>query len=245
MSTHGVRKGLLCFAVTSVASLPSIAANAKALGSSAVSDAVLAAEINLTIQDLPSTIRWSPPVPRSPGIGEGRHFVACMRAAGGVSAKISPDVFGIVGTPSGVDSVDVESPVYERSSGGFPFVTSEVVFVTSTAQATRDLAAMKTTADLACLSKIFGPGLSRSHVKVTASRRSRPSYGTGNRGVHVRSEFTGARLPSINYADYYFYAVGRAEIAVAFSSSAAQPFSSVFADAVVAKIMTRAESLLG
>lgn len=244
MSTHGVRKGVLFFAVAAVASIPPIAANAKALGSSAASDAALAAKINLTINDLPSAIKWSPPVPRSPGVGEGRLFVACMKAKGGIAANISPDLFGIVGKPGGVDTVDVQSPGYERSSGGFPIVTSDVVFVTSAAQATDDLAAMKTKADLACLPKIFGPGFPKS-IRETVSRRSRPSYGMGNGGVHVRSELTGAGLPSPNYSDFYYYVDGRAEITIGIGSSAAQPFSSNLADAVVAKIMTGAKSALG
>jgi len=224
--------------------MPSIAASAKAMGSSAASDASLAAKINLTFIDLPSAIKWSPPVPRSPGTGDGRLFVACMKAKGGVATNISPDLFGIVGKPGGVDTVDLESPAYERSSGGFPIVTSDVVFVTSAEQATDDLAAMKTKADLACLPKIYGRGFSR-YIRVTVSRRSRPSYGTGNGGVHARSAFTGAGLPSPNYSDFYYYVDGRAEITIGFGSSVAQPFSSSLADAVVAKIMTRAKSVLG
>jgi hypothetical protein len=245
MSTSGVRKGALCFAVAAAASIPSIAAGARAMGSKAASDAAVAAKINLTLNDLPSAIKWSPPVPRSPGTGDGRLVVACVKAKGGEAASISPDLFGIVGKPGGVDTVDVESPAYERSSGGFPIVTSDVVFVTSAAQATDDLAAMRTKADLACLPKIFGPGLSKSGIRVTVSRRSRPSYGTGNGGVHVRFAFTGTGLPSTNYLDSYYYVDGRAEITIGFSSSAAQPFSSTLADAVVAKIMSRAKSVLG
>jgi len=244
MSTHGVRKGVLCLAVGAVASIPSIAADATALGSSASSDAALATKINLTLNDLPSTIKWSPPVPRGPGVGDGRLFVACMKAKGGLATSISPDLFGIVGKPGGVDTVDVPSPSYERSSGGFPYVVSDVVFVTSAAQATDDLAAMKTKADLACLPRILDPGFSKSGIRETVSRRSRPSFGTGNGGVHVRQVFTGAGLPSPNYFDFYYYVDGRVEITIGFSSSAAQPFSSTLADAVVAKIMTRAKSVL-
>jgi hypothetical protein len=245
VSTNGVRKGVLCLAVAAMASMSPIAASSKAMGSSTVSDASLAATINLKLKDLPSAIKWSPPVPRSPGTGDGRLFVACMKARGGEAASISSDLFGIVGKPSGVDTVDVESPAYERSSGGFPIVTSDVVFVTSAAQAADDLAAMKTRADLACRPKIFGAGFSKAGIKETESRRSRPSYGTGNGGVHVRSEFTGAGLPSPNYSDFYYYVDGRAEITIGFGSSVAQPFSSALADAVVAKIMTRAKSVLG
>jgi hypothetical protein len=244
MSTHRVRKGVLCFALAAGALIPSIAANAKALGSNAASDAVLAAKMNLTINDLPGAIKWSPPVPRGPGVGDGRLFVACMKAKGGLSTNISPDLFGIVGKPGGVDTVDVQSPAYERSSGGFPIVTSDVVFVTSAALATDDLAAMKTKADLACVPKILGPGFPKSIIE-TVTRRSRPSYGMGNGGVHVREVFTGAGLPSPNYFDFYYYVDGRAEITIGFSSSVAQPFSSTLADAVVAKIMSRAKAVLG
>jgi hypothetical protein len=245
VSTHHLRKSVLCLAVAAVALMPSIAASATTLGSSDASDAALAAKINLTLNDLPSAIKWSPPVPRSPGLGEGRLFVACMKAKGGEAGNISPDLFGIVGKPGGVDTVDVESPEYERSSGGFPIVTSDVVFLTSTAQARDDLAAMKTRTALACLPKIFGAGFSKSGIRETESRRSRPSYGTGNGGVHVRSELTGVGLPSPNYADFYYYVDGRAEITIEFGSSLAQPFSSTLADGVVAKIMTRATSVLG
>jgi hypothetical protein len=244
MSIHGVRKGLFCLAAASGALTPSIAANALASVSNPASDAALAARINLTVKDLPSAIKWSPPIPRGPGVGDGRVFVACMKATGGIATNISPDLFGIVGKPGGVDTVDIPSPAFERSSGGFPMVTSDVVFVTSAAQATDDLAAMKTKADLGCFAKIYGPGFSKAHIKDTVSRRSRPSYGMGNGGVHVRSEFTGAGLPSPNYSDFYYYVDGRAEITIGFSSSVAQPFSSSLAVAVVAKIMTRAKSVL-
>jgi len=104
---------------------------------------------------------------------------------------------------------------------------------------------MKTKADLACFPKIFEPGFSKSGIKETVSRRSRPSYGTGNGGVHVRSVFTGAGLPSPNYSDFYYYVDGRAEITIGFVSSAAQPFSSTLADAVVAKIIDPGKSVLG
>jgi hypothetical protein len=77
------------------------------------------------------------------------------------------------------------------------------------------------------------------------SRRWPPSYGAGNGGVHVRSTFTGSGLPSPNFSDSYYYVDGRAEITISFASSVAQPFSTGLADAVVAKIMTRAESVLG
>jgi hypothetical protein len=244
MSIHRVRKGVLCFALTALASMPSIAASATALGSSAVSDAALAAKINLTLNDLPNTIKWSPPVPRGPGVGDGRLFVACMKAKGGLATRISPDLFGIVGKPGGVDTVDVPSSAYERSSGGFPIVTSDVVFLTSAAQARGDLAAMKTKADLTCLPKIVAPGFPKS-IKETVTRRPRPIFGTGNGGVHVREVFTGAGLPSPNYTDFYYYVDGRTEITIGFGSSLAQPFSSTLADAVVARIMTRAKSVLG
>jgi len=42
-----------------------------------------------------------------------------MKAKGGEAASSSADLFGIVGKPGGADTVDVESPAYERSSGGF------------------------------------------------------------------------------------------------------------------------------
>jgi len=60
MSTNGIRKGALCFAVAAAASIPSIAASAQAMGSSAASDAAVASKINLTLNDLPSAIKWSP-----------------------------------------------------------------------------------------------------------------------------------------------------------------------------------------
>jgi hypothetical protein len=245
MSTHGVRKGVLCFAVAAgMAAMPLINANATALGSSAASDAVLAAKINLTINDLPRSIKWSPPVPRSPGLGVGRLFIACMKAKSGVAATITPDLFGIVGKSGGVDTAEVDSPLYERLTGGFPMAISDVVFVISAPRATGDLAAMRTKAALACLPKTFGSGFNKSGVRLTEAWRSRPSYGTGNGGVHVRLKLAGRGLPSTNYVDFYYYVDGRAEITIGFDSSVAQPFSSTLADAVVAKIMTRAKSIL-
>jgi hypothetical protein len=248
MSTHRAGEGVLCFAVAAavaaIASMPSIAAATTVLGSSAGSDAVLAAKINLTFSDLPSAIKWSAPMPRSPGVGIGRLFVACMKATGGVAANISPDLFGIVGKPGGVDTADVPSPLYERSGVELPIVASDVVFVTTAAQATDDLAAMKTRAELACFPKTFGPGYSKE-IKVTLSRRSRPTYGTGNGGVHVRLLLTGAELSGPSYFSFYYYVDGRAEITISLSSSAAHPFSSSLAVAVVAKVMTRAKSALG
>jgi hypothetical protein len=142
-------------------------------------------------------------MPRTGGTGDGRAVVACMKATGGVATNISPDLFGIVGKPSGDDTADIASPAYEGPSVELPIVTSEVVFVTSAAQATEDLAAMKTTADIARLPKLYGPGYTK-YIKVIVSRRSRPSYGTGNGGVHVRSAVTGAGLPSENYSDFYY-----------------------------------------
>jgi hypothetical protein len=244
MSTYRVRKSVLCFAVAAVALVPSVAASGRALGSSDASDADLAAKMSLTVHDLPSAIKWSAPVKRVPGAGDGRLIVSCMRATGGIARSISPDLFGIVDKSGGIDTADVEAPLYERSGVGVPLVTSDVVFVTSAAQARNDLAAMNTTADIACLPNIFGPG----HAKVfsvTVTRRSRPAYGTGNGGVHVRLTTTGARLPSTNYSDTYYYVDGRAEIAIIFGSSAAHPLSASLVDAVVAKIMIRAKSVLG
>ena len=113
--------------------MSSIATNAAAVGSSAASDAALAAKINLTIKDLPSVLNGSPGAAKS-RTRFGRLFVACMKATGGVATIISPDLFGIVGKPGGVDTVDVESPAFESSNGGLPIAKSDVVFVTSARQ---------------------------------------------------------------------------------------------------------------
>lgn len=253
MPTHCLRASAFLLGLASILAVPCATALASTSErTSPPSDAALAASMNVTMGELPTSTAWvsTKAMPRPTAeTTQDEQTITCMKKAGGAAARISSDPFGTVGVPGGVVTADVTSPSFspKSSTDGLPEVSSEVDMVTTAAQATSDLAAFATQATLACFAHEFANIYSAElNTKLNATTSFLPlsRFGSGNGGVHGRYVITGGNLKAPLYDDAYFYAQGRAEIFVQFADLGA-PFPSSWATSVVAKVMTRAHSLVG
>ena len=120
------------------------------------SPSALAGAINVTLKDAPRAINWTSTKATPESVTAyvvGKTAVACMRKSHGKAGKVGPDPFGTLGKTGGVAEADVTSPTIAEAgaSTGVPSFDSEVVVVSTSAQADADLAALSTTSDMSCL----------------------------------------------------------------------------------------------
>jgi hypothetical protein len=238
------RMSVLIFLISSVA----VAAPAVAYAATANSDATTAKALNLTRAYLPASVKWTATAQAPNTAAEtalGVKAVRCIRQGGGAAGKISTDPFGTTEVVGGSVTADVESPDFAvTGSSGLPLVSSEVVMLTSAAQATDDLSAFATSSARTCLTNVFvAIGKQGGYTKVAATAPSIPQLGSGPGGLDLRFVFSGGKLsPLIDYT--YFYVQGRAEFDLSFIALGTQ-FPAAWANAIAAHVMDKARSVLG
>jgi hypothetical protein len=238
--------------VASALALVAGAASATAAGAAARphgsggSDSTKATQINVKSSDLPKSAKWSSSQAPPSAVPLGKTAVSCMKKAG---AKVSADPFGTVGKPGGDATADVTSKVFglKGSVTGLPSVNSEVVFLSSAKQVLADLSAFANPKVQSCLKTLMAAvtaAQSGGKVKASVAVQPLPHLGNGSGGVHLRFTLTGGNIPGKLYEDIYYYAEGRAEIALTFVNLT-QPFSSSWANSVAKDVMARATKIAG
>lgn len=243
---------LVLFAGVSLA-LPALASPAAPAGarphSLSTTDTSKAKAINIKDSDMPSSTKWAS-TPQTPynkaETAAGKKAIACIDKSGAVSG----DAFGTSRITGGEVVVDVRSDQYYEASATLtelPAANSEVVFLSSAGDATKDLNAFERKSSLSCLgaqlvveSEAEGSG----SVKISANVMPAPHYGGGNGGLRIRFVETGGLLPGGLYNDEYFYVQGPSEVSFSFLNLGT-PFSTSWADSIIEKVMKRAASTVG
>ena len=208
------------------------------------SDVAVARLINVTSADLPDPATWAGSVQTPNTAAQIAQAHRALRCISNRSGKISPDPFGTIGRAGGTVTADVQSSMFakKRTASGLPGVSSEVDFLTSSTQATKDLAAFDSKVDLSCLTALIAnvtAGEVGHKVLVNASVTSIPHYGSGNGGVGIRFTVTGLSAPLVDVA--YFYVEGRAEVSLSFVNLGTS-FPTGWAHGIAARVMARAKT---
>lgn len=247
--TVGIRwaraAGLLAL-VAATSAVGGIAASA-----SPASDRAIARQIDLRSADLPAGTQWtstSAAVDTPSQTAEARKGVACIQRAVGPKLSVSPDPFGITGSPGGDVTADVQSPIFSPKgvADGLPSASSDVVMTTTSAQAAADLRALGTPGGLSCVQTVVralltAAGLSTAKVTVAALKAPRlPSVPAG-----IGYSFTLA-APSVGSltGDTFLYVAGRAELSLEYESTK-KPFDPAWILAISEKVAARASALVG
>jgi hypothetical protein len=218
----------------------------------ATSDGALARQINVALSDLPTAIAWtsSSQTPNTAAqTKQAEQAVACLQRTGSSAQSVSPDPFGTSEKTVGSVVADVESPLFakETSTIGLPTISSDVTMLKTATQASTDLAAFATNAGLACVSTLIGTLTAAAvghQIGLTDTFIDIPRHGSGNGGVGMRFAITNAGLTGTLYDDAFFYVQGRAEMSLSYVNLAAH-VQTTWETSVAAKVMTRAQHLLG
>jgi hypothetical protein len=250
VSVRRARRALLIVTLT-IPVLTASTAEARIRPSSASTDAATARAINVTAGDLSKSVTWigSPNTESSSDLAAGQSLVTCIKSAGGIDSKISPDPFGAYGKAIGPITADVSSSAFspKSSATGAPTISTETAIASSPSQATTDLTGLGTKPAFSCVRTWLGKMLA-SEGTVTFSTASgfaaRPSHGDGNGGVHVHLVLDVKGVSQPFSIDVYFYAQGRAEVEASFFDLGAS-YSTTATDAVLTTVMARAKSFAG
>jgi hypothetical protein len=200
--------------------------------------------IDLTVGDLPSSIKWA----SAPQAGSNKAETAAGKTAAKCLQRLgaaTDDAYGTTGVSGGTVLADVKSPQFSDKADTFtqlPAANSEVVIVASAKDATSDLAAVAKKGALDCFGAQYQVDVVQSgsgKARVTEHFAAAPHHGSGNGGVHVQFVATGGLLPQKLYNDEYFYAVGTAEVVLSFLNLGS-PFDVGWADQAITKVMQRA-----
>lgn len=244
--------GSAAITITLIISCYSVSRAAAADSPQLSSGAALAKQINVALSDLPTAVAWtsSSQTPNTAAqTKQAEQAVTCLQRSGGGAQSVSPDPFGTSERTGGPVVVDVESPLFakEASSIGLPTISSDVTILKSAAQATTDLAAFATNAGLTCVSTLIGTLTAAAvghQIGLTDTFITVPRHGSGNGGIGMRFAITNAGLSGTLYDDAFFYVQGKAEVSLSFVNLATH-VQSTWETSVAAKVMTRAQHLLG
>jgi hypothetical protein len=242
------RASTLFFVVSTFVALTAPAAFATA----ADSDTATAKALNVTRAELPVSVKWAaasqlPNTATDAALGV--KAVQCIRAGGRAAGKISTDPFGTTEVVGGKVTTDVKSSDFfvTGSTNSGASVSSEVVLLKNSTEATDDLSALSTGSARTCFTTLFvaiGKETGGGSVKATLTLPSIPHLGTGRGGLDFRVVLKGGNLSGPILDDTYFYVQGRAEFALSFVSLKAQ-FPVTWANEIAARVMDKARSILG